>query len=286
MAKAGDSKLHPSVVELLKEGGPGETAADIIVRKARAIIEKAMSFGWAKDAPPFDPDLLADIEGIIVRPAPCDIRSHGRIFPKGDKVYIEYDPNQTEERRRFTICHEIAHTLFPDCYKRERRRTPSKEDKQVEDLCNLAASEILFPSRYFESDIAGKEITGEGILALAARYQASIDATSRKLVNSVDYPACVLFAKYKEPQGKGRTSLVMQYPAPNAHFKIWFPRNYRINSNSIANESHRDRKIFRSDNESWCVAGKWCEWSVEAIPLPPIPNVEVADLAILLMPSR
>lgn len=286
MAKARDSKLHPSVIELLKEGRPGETAPDIIVRKARAIIEKAMSFGWAKDAPPFDPDLLADIEGIIVQPAPCDIRSHGRIFPKGDKVYIEYDPNQSEERRRFTICHEIAHTLFPDCYKRERRRTPSKEDKQVEDLCNLGASEMLFPSKYFEHDMASREVTGDRIVELATRYHASIDATSRKVINALDYPACVLFAKHKEPEGKGKTSLLVQYPAPNIHFKTWFPRNYRISSVSIANQAHRDRRIFRSHKESWCVSGNWYEWSVEAIPLPPIPNVEVADLAILLMPPR
>ena len=134
---------HPSIKALLTEALPGETAADVIRRKARVIVAKARPL-WA--GPPFCPIALADIEGIVVEEAPCDIRSDGRIFSKGGQVYIQYAMGQCNERMRFTVCHELAHTLFPDCFKRERRRSPvEKAEWEFENLCNVAASEFLFP---------------------------------------------------------------------------------------------------------------------------------------------
>ena len=73
------------------------------------------------------------------------------VFDSGDAGRIEYNPNRPRERRRYSVAHEIAHTLFPDCAKRVRHRgshhgkRPGSDDWQLEALCNIAAAEILMP---------------------------------------------------------------------------------------------------------------------------------------------
>src|SRR2546423_1202620 len=104
---------HPSVSALLA-AYPGETnAKELIRRLARAKVAYAKAFGWK--GPPFCPKVFASVFGIRCRPVQHDIGSEGRILPYPDgKPWIEYRGDRMEERQRFTILHEFAHTLFPD----------------------------------------------------------------------------------------------------------------------------------------------------------------------------
>lgn len=277
-----DSVPHLSVVELLKEALPGEVASDIIRRKARAIINKHRGL-WK--GPPFCPAALADMEGIIVEKAPCPIPSHGRIFPINKQVYIQYADGLTEERVRFTICHELAHTLFDDCYKRERRRSKADDgEREFEDLCNIAAAEFLFPIPEFSRDSGAGQITAQRLKDLAALYIASIDATARRFVHLCATPACVLFAQYKKPTGKSVVSLFGQYAVANSTFPHRLFRGFKINSKSVANHAFSSKEPAGA-RESWMIRGNWSRLRVEAVPLPKFDLNETADLAILLYPS-
>jgi len=277
-----DRVLHPSVEALMNEARPGESAYDVVRRKAREIVAKHRNL-WR--GPPFCPFALADLEGIMVQKAPCDIKSDGRIFPIGDQVYIEYTEGQCQERIRFTICHELAHTLFKDCYKRERRRSPTeKADWEFEDLCNTGASEFLFPLKEFQADMKTGRLGASGIRDLAAQYLASIDATSRRYVGLFEQAACVLFAEYREPGDGKVVSLFTRYSVPNPAFKSKLFKGFKINSKSIANAAYQTQKALGAQSESWMVGGKWTRFQVEAIPLPKFQSKDTSDLAIILYP--
>lgn len=278
-----DCYPHPSIQALLTEALPGENAHDVIRRKARQIVAKHSNL-WT--GPPFCPVILADLEGIIVEQASCDIRSDGRIFSKGTQVYIQFAEGQSHERVRFTICHELAHTLFSDCYTRERRRSPAEQAEwEFENLCNIAAAEFLFPMEEFTRDIGVGQLSADQIKNLAGRYQASIDATARRYVTTCQVPVCILFAQYREPTGKTVVTLFGQYSVPNDKFPQKFFKGFKINSKSIANEALRRQQPLGAKRESWMVAGKWCAFRVEAIPLPKFASKETADLAVALYPA-
>ena len=273
------AQAHESIVALMGEALPGESPADVIRRKAKEIIRKHRHF-WK--GPPFCPFELADLEGVIVEPAPCDIRSDGRIFPKGGNVYIQYDAKQCQERIRFTICHELAHTLFPDCYKRERRRSPTeKANWEFENLCNIAASEFLFPEEEFLNDLGSRPLEACKVVEIAGRYHASVDATARRIVHLSEVPVCAIFAIYREPVGKSVTSLSVQYSVAHPRFAHNIHPNLKINSKSIANRVYAEQVAAGCMQENWNIRGNWARLRIEAIPLPKFETREAAHIAIL-----
>ncbi len=272
--------LHESIKALLDEALPGEDAEDVIRRKAREVITKARTY-WK--GPPFCPLELADLEGIIVEEAPCDIRSDGRIFSKGGQVYIQYAKGQCRERMRFTVCHELAHSLFPDCFKRERRRSAAeKSEWEFENLCNVAASEFLFPLEEFSEDMSDTPLEAAQVRNLAIRYEASIDATARRVVALAPHAACVAFICYEEPAPKRVTSLSVKYAVPNGKFLHRLHKGLKIHSKSVANMAYRNQMPLGAASESWMIGGKWARFRVEAIPLPKFASKDTSDLAVML----
>jgi hypothetical protein len=72
----------------------------------------ALERGW--QGPPFDPFKLADILGVDTIPN-ADVFD-ARVVPvSSDRFLIEYNPDKPRSRVRFSLAHELAHTLFPDC---------------------------------------------------------------------------------------------------------------------------------------------------------------------------
>lgn len=81
----------------------------------------------------------------------------------------------SSERKRFTALHELAHLLF--------NFDENIENKEVERLCNLFASEFLLPTRICY-DLLGKhrhDISYQELKAIQIEYGISIDALMYKL---------------------------------------------------------------------------------------------------------
>lgn len=117
---------------------------------AQALVLDAIQSGWT--GPPFDPIKLAEILKIDVLPK--EERDDACLIPlSADRLRIEFNPNRPKARIRYSIAHELAHTLFPDCRDEIRhrltRRKQKGDDWQLEMLCNLAAGEILMPLESF-----------------------------------------------------------------------------------------------------------------------------------------
>lgn len=116
----------------------------VIERRARELALRARDSGWS--GPPFDPIMIADLLKIPVE-ANASVPD-ARIVSKDHRLIIQYNPTQPRARVRFTIAHEIAHTLFPDVAEEVRHRggnRSSPDDWQLELLCNIAAAEFVMP---------------------------------------------------------------------------------------------------------------------------------------------
>src|SRR2546426_5403101 len=115
---------NPSVQKFA--GGSDPVA--LVTSRAREIVMEAIQNGW--NGPPFDPFRLAEILGISVV-AREDVLD-ARVVPKGSKPFIEFNPNRPRRRVRFSVAHEIAHTLFPDYQQVIRNRGDATSTKTDE----------------------------------------------------------------------------------------------------------------------------------------------------------
>lgn len=111
--------------------------------------------------PPIDPYILAKRRG-IKQVSIRDIETDGVMSKTSNGNYIvELNAAHPETRRRFTLAHEIGHTFFFDLLPTEGNRYRAADcaeasfhrDLSEEDLCNVAASEILMPRTQFMSGL-------------------------------------------------------------------------------------------------------------------------------------
>ncbi|HEX7961630.1 MAG TPA: ImmA/IrrE family metallo-endopeptidase [Terriglobales bacterium] len=162
-----------------------------ITRKVRDLVVRALDSGWT--GPPFDPLALADALGISVRPS--DDVPEARLVSLTASPCIEYNPNRPRGRMRYSIAHEIAHTLFPDYANETRYRHNHHEANadswQLEALCNLAAAEILMPAAHLPG--AGSELPSiEVLMRMRQEFDVSAEAILRRVIRAQEYP-CAMF---------------------------------------------------------------------------------------------
>jgi len=123
-------------------------------------------------SPPTDLEVLMarlNVTSCVVddqMPIAGELRKHGNEFE------IAYSPFASDERRRFTIAHELGHALLertgPNC---------PRQGRELERLCDLLAAELLFPRNSF-LPLAGKAPDLQRIFELARIFKASITATA------------------------------------------------------------------------------------------------------------
>jgi O-acetyl-ADP-ribose deacetylase (regulator of RNase III) len=181
----------------------GEDPIGAITEQARALVLKALDDGW--QGPPFDPIQLADLLGLTV--VPSDDVKDARAVPMGrHAVRIEFNPNRPRGRMRYSLAHEIAHTLFKDCAERVRNRVAHEQTEgdewQLEALCNIAAAEFLMPFG------ATAELTAaigdiDLLLAEQRRFDVSMEALLIRAVRVAAEP-CSMFCCSRSDSGRYR----------------------------------------------------------------------------------
>lgn len=188
---------HPSVTALSPEADP---IADIAER-ARTTVYHAIEAGWT--GPPFDPFLLADYMEIPLI-ARDDIKDARTVPIAGSRVQTEYNPNRPRARVRFSVAHELAHTLFPDCRERVRNRVSrehmQEDDWQLEMLCNIAAGEFLMPIGSFP-ELKEEVLSIDNLLRIRDAYDVSSEAVLLRFSRITSHP-CVVFAASRREAGE------------------------------------------------------------------------------------
>jgi Zn-dependent peptidase ImmA (M78 family)/O-acetyl-ADP-ribose deacetylase (regulator of RNase III) len=168
-----------------------EDPVDAVVRKARATVVKAIDRGWS--GPPFDPLKLAQLMGIEVigKEAVRDART---VADVQGRLTIEMNPNRPRARLRYSVAHELAHTLFPDCAKHVRNRAAYHEltadDWQLEALCNIGAAEFLMPTGSFP-ELRREDLSIGRLLDLRQIYGVSAEAVLIRAVRLSSEPVAM-----------------------------------------------------------------------------------------------
>ncbi len=231
----GQRDSHPSsywtnrsVVRLARETDP----IDVVVRAARDIVLDAMEAGWS--GPPFDPVQLADHLKIPVMPR--DDIADARLVPFGSAgVCIEFNANRPPARTRFSVAHELAHTLFPDHRETVRKRGRSQgDDWQLELLCNIAASEFLMPVG------TGKELENEpvdidNLVRLRKRFDVSTEALLLRIVKLTREP-CAVFAAARISAPGESPAFRLDYVVSSRSWHLSIPRGLKVSGSDALSD--------------------------------------------------
>ena len=181
-----------------------------ITSRARELVFEAIEAGWP--GPPFDPFLLADHLKLSVIPRE-DILDARTVPMEGDRIKIEFNPNRPTGRIRFSIAHELAHTLFPDCSDRVRNRAAREHmqegDWQLELLCNVAAAEFLMPIGSLPK-LEEMPLSIDALMGLRHKYDVSAEALLLRVVRLTD-SACTVFCTSRLEEGKFKDRYRIDY---------------------------------------------------------------------------
>jgi IrrE N-terminal-like domain len=176
--------IQLSLFEQARGANPDWADADVIRRVCEDILEETLS------EPPVNPALLASMRGI----ARIEERNQpwaGVLTTEGAHFVVGVRASDSYARRRFTVLHETGHTLLPGFADQARYRCNGATTPE-EQLCGLAASEFLFPRKFFTDDLAKAGFSTRGVEFLADRYHASIEATAIRAVELAPHDALLI----------------------------------------------------------------------------------------------
>ncbi len=253
---------------------------DAIEEAAQGLVLGAVERGWR--GPPFDPFELARILEIPAV-AKQELRDARTIPASGGKVLIEYNPTRPSGRLRFSLAHEIAHTLFPDVAEAARYRANPKSGPrdawQLELLCNIAAGEILMPTDSLPELRAG-ELEIERLMGVRREYGVSTEALLRRATKLSIGPVAMFAASRTDPQ-KAASAFRIDYTVPS---RAWSPpvrRGQRRPSDSVLAECTAVGFTAKR-REDW--SSELTGIEVEAVGAPPFPEQRFPRVLGLLRP--
>lgn len=270
----------------------------IIRERARELVAGAKSLGWS--GPPFDPRLLASLRGIRLSPDHLAPGHDAFIVPReGQQLEIIFDTARPTTRQNFSICHEVCHTLFPDGYEMIRHRYERRDrfdpDREIEQLCDIGAAEILLPEMDFREDL---DRIGFGLAAvgpLRERYEASREAVIRRMVQLDDGPSAAVFLEYRlKPSERAsvrqlsllrstapRPKLRIGHTATSDSFEVFLPRHKSLPEASCAYRASVAGDLA-AGIEDWGIPGlPSCR--VEAMPMPAGDDMSVPLRVVALL---
>ena len=220
---------NPSVIAFAQGADP----VTAIQTKARLTVAEASELGW--QGPPYDPFELAELLKIDV--LPNDSVVDAGIVPVAEGLRIEFNPNRPHGRVRYSVAHELAHVLFPDCAEMVRNRTPSVELRddtwEVELLCNIGAAELLMPTGY--TDLENEEIDIDNLLRLRSEFDVSTEAILLRIAKLTSTP-CIVFAAARVSMSEGHWGFRVDYSVPSRSWDVRIPSNFMVESSTVLAE--------------------------------------------------
>jgi O-acetyl-ADP-ribose deacetylase (regulator of RNase III) len=148
-------------------------------------------------------------------------------------VKIEFNPTRPRERVRFSIAHEIAHTLFPDVAKQTRHRSgpsASPDEWQLEMLCNLAAAEFVMPLGSLPASDSLPRI--EQLMTDRRKFDVSAEAFLMRVVKTTAEPA-LMFCASPVDGGDGKLAYRTDYSVGSKSAPVVMPAGEAIPDSSV-----------------------------------------------------
>ena len=119
------------------------------------------------------------------------------------------DPPNMNARQRFTMAHELAHTLLFDTSEPPQPRADSPKGKKLEALCQRAAGRILMPQKLIEDEVAKyQKLDAHNISDLAEIFDVSVEAVLKRCNELTDVRDSERAVLYLRKSSSGRDEIV------------------------------------------------------------------------------
>ena len=163
-----------------------------VVLRARTFVRETGSLGL----PPSVEAYVQHIGGVLRHEADLPDDEPGYSFESNGKHFICVNDKDSEERRRFTACHEIAHIVLglPSDHSSMPWWSYAKRPKN-EVLCDVFAAELLLPKQLFEPLVREEQIGLSAIDELGRRFLASATATGSRYAMVMDAPCAFVLSE-------------------------------------------------------------------------------------------
>lgn len=208
---------------------------ETITTRARDVVIQAIDQGWT--GPPFDPFVLADLLRLETVPR-ADIADARTVPVSRSQLRIEFNPNRPHARIRYSVAHEIAHTLFPDCAHQIRNRSMHQgrhgDEWQLEALCNIAAAEFLIPIGGLSRQQT-ERLTIDNALHLRERYEVSTEAAVIRLIRVTSEP-CSAFCASSTNVAGGELRYRLDYLIGSQSWSYPIPRRESLPRGSVVSD--------------------------------------------------
>lgn len=196
-------------------------------------------------APPVNLHLIASFQNI--RDIQKAVMPHaGRLLPDGANYLIQVNAHHSSGKQRFTVGHEIGHTLIPSFQRhphviQDMVTGLFQAGQEEEYLCDVAAAELLLPERLFRPRATDLGCHLNTVIELAHTFQASREATARRLVEMNLWPCA--FAIWHLSYKSGETHINQQltlggpeWAPPEKKLRV----RYAISNPLLGHYLHRD----------------------------------------------
>lgn len=216
---------NSSVLNLAENNDP----INVVIQKARSLVLSFIEKGGK--IPPIDPFEVADFLNLNTQPSE-NVRD-ARTFFKNGKFTIEFNPNRPNSRIRYSISHEIIHTLFPDCKDEIRNRATHSEmksdDWQLEMLCNIGASEILMPIGSFPS-LDSQKLSIDSLIELRKTYDVSFESLLLRFIKLTPHQCIIFSASRPDPE---KSVYKIDYSIPSTSMQKHLPKGLILPFDSV-----------------------------------------------------
>jgi IrrE N-terminal-like domain len=177
------------------------------------------------------------------------------------RAIMRVNPDRPETRQRFSMAHEVVHTFFPEyelkvqCRPDPRFRDADNPADRLETLCDAGAAELLFPLPCFLPH-AAKVTDAAALVALAARYGASREATVRRFAETSERCVAAVFLTWKlaPTQKRDFNPNQMNLYGTNPVVEAWAARELRVEY-SIPSTRFAAQSLYLPKDKSLDVEG-------------------------------
>lgn len=193
------TKVQSEVVRRLMDTCPQFDSPVAAMRHLAAeCLEEYFAF-FPETGLPMPMRVIASFRNIEVmeKTLPPDIA--GRLYVQGGRFIAEISQLDSRGRQNFTIGHEISHTLIPGAVDRKFRAEKYDywhvSDGYEEYLCDIGASELVMPTRFFASAHVELGLKAESIPRLKKLFDTSFEAAAIRMVQSAGRECAVIVSE-------------------------------------------------------------------------------------------
>lgn len=173
----------------------------------------------------------------------------GRVEDSHRSTLILLRTDKNDERRRFTLAHELGHLVLADpSVLNLARQTLGVETFDIERMCNYFAAELLMPGRWLRDQFQDRPERLAVIDDLAQRAEVSVSAAANRLRSVLGWRSTLLYFQRRrewEPVvivsgaiGRNRVTLTQGTPPVLRTVPICEPREIFVRAVQLQLSGH------------------------------------------------